>query len=143
MNRGAIMLVEDNSDDVELTLRAFRQHNQQNEIIVARDGAEAQEMLFGHGTQTPVPALILLDVKLPKLSGLEVLKALRDNRRTALVPVVILTSSIEEEDIASAYELGANSYIRKPVDFSEFVTAIQQLGTYWLQTNEPPPGTGR
>jgi DNA-binding response OmpR family regulator len=100
-------------------------------------------MLFGHGTETPVPALILLDLKLPKLSGLEVLKALRDNRRTALVPVVILTSSIEEEDIASAYELGANSYIRKPVDFSEFVTAIQQLGTYWLQTNEPPPGTGR
>jgi two-component system response regulator len=143
MNRGAIMLVEDNNDDVELTLRAFAQQNLPNEIIVARDGAEAEEMLFGHGTETPVPALILLDVKLPKLSGLQVLQALRGNRRTALVPVVILTSSVEEEDVASAYEFGANSYIRKPVEFSEFVTAIQQLGTYWLRMNEPPPGTGR
>ena len=143
MNRGAILLVEDNPDDVELSLRAFRQHNLPNEIIVARDGAEAEEMLFGHGTETPVPALILLDLKLPKLSGLQVLQTLRGNRRTALVPVVILTSSVEEEDIASAYELGANSYIRKPVDFSEFVMSIQQLATYWLMTNEPPPGTGR
>jgi two-component system response regulator len=143
MNRGAIMLVEDNPDDVELTLRAFRQQNLANEIIVARDGAEAEEMLFGHGTQTPVPALILLDLKLTKVSGLQVLKALRNNRRTELVPVVVLTSSVEEEDVASAYEFGANSYIRKPVDFSEFVVAVQQMARYWLQMNEPPPGTGR
>jgi CheY-like chemotaxis protein len=137
MNRGAIMLVEDNPDDVELTLRAFRQQNLGNEIIVARDGAEAEEMLFGHGTQTPVPALIL------QVSGLQVLKAPRNNRRTELVPVVVLTSSVEDEDIASAYEFGANSYIRKPVDFSEFVVAVQQMARYWLQMNEPPPGTGR
>jgi two-component system, response regulator len=144
MNSGIIVLVEDNPDDVELTLRAFRQHNLRNEIVVARDGAEAHELLFSEkAAQAPVPALVLLDLKLPKLNGLEVLQALRDNPRTALVPVVILTSSVEEEDIISAYKLGANSYIRKPVDFTEFVEAIQQLGMYWLLINQPPPGSRR
>jgi DNA-binding response OmpR family regulator len=142
MNRGAILIVEDNPDDVELTRRAFQQHNLSNEIIVARDGAEAEEMLFGNGTETPVPALILLDVKLPKLSGLELLQTLRNNRRTALVPVVILTSSVEEDDVVAAYQSGANSYIRKPVNFSEFVSAIKQVGMYWLLMNQPPPGSG-
>jgi two-component system response regulator len=141
MNRGAIMIVEDNPDDVELTLRAFEQHNLSNEIIVARDGAEAEEMLFGNGAEKPVPALILLDVKLPKLSGLELLQTLRNSRRTALVPVVILTSSVEEDDIVAAYQSGANSYIRKPVNFSEFVSAIKQVGMYWLLMNQPPPGS--
>ena len=144
MNSGIIVLIEDNPDDVELTLRAFRQHNLRNEIVVARDGAEAHELLFSDtAAAAPVPALVLLDLKLPKLNGLEVLQALRDNERTALVPVVILTSSVEEEDVISAYELGANSYIRKPVDFTEFVEAIQQLGMYWLLINQPPPGSRR
>jgi two-component system response regulator len=144
MNSGIIVLIEDNPDDVELTLRAFRQHNLRNEIVVARDGAEANELLFSEqAAEAPVPALVLLDLKLPKLNGLEVLQALRDNPRTALVPVVILTSSVEEEDVVSAYELGANSYIRKPVDFTEFVEAIQQLGMYWLLINQPPPGSRR
>ena len=140
MNTGAILLIEDNPDDVELTLRAFRQHNVTNEIIVARDGAEAQELLFGDDRSIPVPALILLDLKLSKLNGVEVLASLREHALTALVPVVILTSSVEEEDIVSAYQSGANSYIRKPVDFSDFVAAIKQVGTYWLLINQPPPG---
>jgi len=135
-----ILLIEDNPDDVELTLRAFNQHNVTNEIIVARDGAEAEELLFGDGRRIPVPALILLDLKLSKLNGLEVLKSLREHAVTALVPVVILTSSVEEEDIVSAYESGANSYIRKPVDFSDFVSAIKQVGMYWLLINQSPPG---
>jgi DNA-binding response OmpR family regulator len=140
MNNGAILLVEDNPDDVQLTLRAFKQHNLTNEIIVARDGAEAEELLFGEQRKIPVPSLILLDLKLSKLNGLEVLKSLREHTLTALVPVVILTSSVEEEDIISAYESGANSYIRKPVDFSDFVAAIKQVGMYWLLVNQPPPG---
>jgi two-component system, response regulator len=140
MNTGAILLVEDNADDVELTLRAFKQHNLTNEIIVARDGAEAEELLYGEERRIPLPALILLDLKLSKLNGLEILKSLRVHTSTALVPVVILTSSVEEEDIVSAYESGANSYIRKPVDFSDFVAAIKQVGMYWLLINQPPPG---
>jgi two-component system, response regulator len=140
MNTGAILLVEDNPDDVELTLRAFKQHNLTNEIIVARDGAEAEERLYGEERRIPLPALILLDLKLSKLNGLEILKSLREHTSTALVPVVILTSSVEEEDIISAYESGANSYIRKPVDFSDFVAAIKQVGMYWLLINQPPPG---
>jgi two-component system response regulator len=140
MNSGAILLVEDNPDDVELTLRAFKQHNVTNEIIVARDGAEAEALLFGEEKKIPVPALILLDLKLSKLNGLEVLRSLREHPLTALVPVVVLTSSVEEEDIVSAYESGANSYIRKPVDFSDFVAAIKQVGMYWLLINQPPPG---
>jgi two-component system, response regulator len=140
MNTGAILLVEDNPDDVELTLRAFKQHNLTNEIIVARDGAEAEELLYGEERRIPLPSLILLDLKLSKLNGLEILKSLREHTSTALVPVVILTSSVEEEDIVSAYESGANSYIRKPVDFSDFVAAIKQVGMYWLLVNQPPPG---
>jgi two-component system, response regulator len=140
MNTGAILLVEDNPDDVELTLRAFKQHNLTNEIIVARDGAEAEELLYGEEGRIPLPTLILLDLKLSKLNGLEILKSLREHTSTALVPVVILTSSVEEEDIVSAYESGANSYIRKPVDFSDFVAAIKQVGMYWLLVNQPPPG---
>jgi two-component system response regulator len=140
MNTGPILLIEDNPDDVELTLRAFKQYNLTNEIIIARDGAEAEELLFGEERRIPVPALILLDLKLSKLNGLEVLKSLRGHPLSALVPVVVLTSSVEEEDIISAYESGANSYIRKPVDFSDFVAAIKQVGMYWLLINQPPPG---
>lgn len=141
MNEGHILLIEDNPDDVELTLRAFRQKDLQNRIVVARDGAEA--ISFATGDQgRGVPALILLDLKLPKLSGLEVLKALRDDERTALVPVVVLTSSVEEEDLVSAYRLGANSYLRKPVDFDEFLGVVGQLGLYWLILNQQAPGSG-
>ncbi len=132
---GAILLVEDNPDDVDLTLRAFRRNGLRNEVIVARDGIEAENVLFGE-KGVPPPALILLDLKLPNLNGLEVLRAIRENRRTATVPVVVLTSSIEEEDVVAAYRLGANSYIRKPVDFHSFLDVVHQLGMYWLILNE-------
>lgn len=139
-----ILLVEDNPDDVELTLRALRKNHLTNEMVIARDGAEALDYLFGTGAHegrdlNVMPALILLDLKLPKLDGLEVLKRVRADERTRLLPVVILTSSTEERDLVDSYSLGANSYVRKPVDFTEFVEATRQLGLYWLLYNQPPP----
>jgi len=139
MREGPILLVEDNPDDIELTLRAFRRHRLENDVVVARDGVEAEVLLFGE--RQLAPAMILLDLKLPKRGGLEVLKSIREDHRTRLFPVVVLTSSVEEEDLVSAYELGANSYIRKPVNFNKFVDVMQQLGMYWLLLNEPAPGT--
>jgi two-component system, response regulator len=146
MNK-TILLVEDNPDDEELTLRALKQHKILNEVVVARDGAEALDYLLGQGAHgdngpAPLPELILLDLKLPKLNGLEVLQRLRAEPRTRLVPVVVLTSSSEEEDIVSSYERGANSYVRKPVSFSQFTEAVRQLGVYWLLLNEGPPKRG-
>jgi len=143
-----ILLVEDNPDDVMLTLRAFRKNNIANEIIIARDGAEALEYLFGSGAHQErdngaEPEVVLLDLKLPKVDGLEVLRRLRADERTKLLPVVILTSSAEERDIVDSYRLGANSYIRKPVDFTQFTESVQQLGLYWLVLNEPPPRRGK
>ncbi len=132
-----ILLVEDNPDDVELTLRAFRKSNIVNEIIVARDGEMALDMLFGE--KRIVPAVVLLDLKLPKIDGLEVLRRIRESAETLLLPVVILTSSREENDLLDGYRGGANSYIRKPVDFERFIDAVKTLGVYWLILNEPPP----
>ena len=139
-----ILLVEDNSDDVELTLRSLKKHNISNEVVVVRDGAEALEYLFATGSYADrdmsiMPAVILLDLKLPKVDGLEVLRRLRADERTELLPVVILTSSKEERDMINGYKLGANSYVRKPVDFIQFSEAVKQLGLYWLILNEPPP----
>lgn len=132
-----ILLVEDNPDDVELTKRAFKKSNLANDLVVARDGEEALECLHGEGRL--IPALVLLDLKLPKIDGLEVLRRIRADERTKLLPVVILTSSREEGDLIKGYSNGANSYIRKPVDFEKFVEAVQNLGLYWLVLNEPPP----
>ena len=139
---GTILLVEDNPDDEELTIRALARNNILNTVEVARDGADALERIFGTGgdSQPPLPALVLLDLKLPKVGGLEVLRQVRSHDRTRLLPVVILTSSKEEQDLISGYRLGANSYVRKPVDFAKFVDAVRQLGLYWLVLNEPPPG---
>jgi len=139
-----ILLVEDNADDVTLTLRAFKRSHVMNTITVARDGIEALDYLFARGAYesragAPLPTLIILDLKLPKLDGLGVLKALRADKRTRLLPVVILTSSKEEQDLISGYSLGANSYVRKPVDFAEFVEAVKVLGIYWLMMNQSPP----
>jgi two-component system response regulator len=139
-----ILLVEDNPDDVELTLRAFKKNNILNPVIVAKDGVEALEYLFGKGIYAgrnvkELPVVILLDLKLPKIDGLEVLKMVRRDERTKLIPVVILTSSVEEKDVINGYSLGANSYIRKPVEFNQFVKAMRYLGLYWLLFNEPPP----
>lgn len=139
-----ILLVEDNPDDVELTLRALKKNNILNEVVVARDGAEALDYLFGAGAYAGrdmglMPAVILLDLKLPRVDGLEVLERIRSEERTKLLPVVILTSSKEEKDLISGYKLGANSYIRKPVDFNQFIEAVRQLGLYWLILNESPP----
>ena len=138
-----ILLVEDNPDDVELTIRAFRKNNISNEIIVARDGVEALDYLHGRGTHTgrntkDLPVVVLLDLKLPKINGMEVLREIRQDEFLKLVPVVILTSSAEQQDVVEGYKLGANSYIRKPVDFEEFTEAIKFLGLYWLLWNEPP-----
>jgi two-component system, response regulator len=145
MIRKVILLVEDNADDEVLTLRALSRNNIGNEVIVARDGEEALDWLFctgGHQSRDPrqQPALVLLDLKLPKVDGLEVLKRIREHAETRLVPVVILTSSREEQDRLRGYINGANSYIRKPIDFAHFVEAVRQLGLYWLVLNEPPPG---
>ena len=137
-----ILLVEDNPDDEALTRRALAKNNIQNEVLVAHDGAEALDYLFGTGAyagRSIAPEVILLDLKLPKVDGLEVLRRIRADDRTRLLPVVILTSSREERDLISGYGLGANSYIRKPVDFQQFVEAVRQLGLYWLVLNEPPP----
>ncbi|TCJ18475.1 response regulator [Rubrobacter taiwanensis] len=132
-----ILLIEDNPDDELLTLRTLKRSNIANEVIVARDGAEALEYLFGEGVRVR-PELVLLDLKLPRIDGLEVLRRLRADRRTHLLPVVILTSSREQQDIVDGYDLGANSYIRKPVDFDQFSEAVRQLGLYWLVLNEVP-----
>jgi CheY-like chemotaxis protein len=141
-----ILLVEDNPDDEELTLRALQRNNIGNQVVVVRDGQEAIDWLEGTGQHAgrdvnDVPALVLLDLKLPKVDGLEVLRRLRGTPRTAIVPVVILTSSKEDRDRARGYHSGANSYVQKPVDFTEFVDAVRQLGMYWLVLNEPPPSS--
>ena len=136
MTNGPILLVEDNPDDVELTLRAFSANRVGNEVVLAGDGVEALELVFERGLK---PALILLDLKLPRLGGLEVLERLRADERTRLLPTVILTSSSEEEDVVAGYLRGANSYIRKPVDFEQFMDVVRQLGLYWLILNQPPP----
>jgi len=143
-----ILLVEDNPDDIELTLRALKQYNIKNEITVVRDGAEALDYLFATGAYaersvSALPAVVILDLKLPKVDGLEVLQRMRADERIKLTPVVILTSSKEEKDMINGYKLGANSYVRKPVDFTQFVEAARQLGLYWLVINEPPPQTRR
>ena len=137
-----ILLVEDNPDDVELTLKVFRKYNIINQIIVARDGEEALEILFNSRKGVPEeerPDLILLDLKLPKIDGLEVLRQIKSHPRTQPIPVVILTTSKEERDLIKSYQLGVNSYIRKPVNFDNFIEVIRQLGLYWLMLNEPPP----
>lgn len=139
-----ILLVEDNPDDVELTMRALRQHDVRNDVVVARDGVEAVEALFGRPDTDPPraplwPALILLDLKLPRIDGLEVLQRVRADPRTRPLPVVVLTTSSEDRDIVASYSFGANSYVRKPVDFAAFMDAVHQLGVYWLLVNEPPP----
>jgi two-component system response regulator len=139
-----ILLVEDNPDDEALTMRALRKSNIANEVVVARDGAEALDFLFGTGTHPGrdtnlLPQVILLDLKLPKVDGLEVLRRVRADERTAFIPVVVLTSSDEDKDLVSSYMLGANSYVRKPVNFDEFLEATRQLGMYWLVLNEGLP----
>ena len=138
----SILLVEDNPDDEELTVVALKKSHIANEVVVARDGEEALDYLFAtgpHAGSTFIPAVILLDLKLPKIDGLEVLRRLRAHERTRRIPVVILTSSKEQEDVVEGYSLGANSYVRKPVDFDQFLEASRQLGLYWLVLNEPPP----
>jgi len=142
-----ILLVEDNEDDAELTLRALKKNKILNKVVVAKDGVEALDYLFASGSyaerdEGERPTLVLLDLKLPKIDGLEVLRRMRADARTKLLPVVILTSSKEDTDVLSGYSLGANSYIRKPVDFAQFTEAVRQLGLYWLVLNEFPPQSG-
>jgi two-component system response regulator len=144
MSTKTILLVEDNPSDIDLTKRALSKGHILNELVVAEDGQEALDYLFGSGMYADrdsarAPTLILLDLKLPKVDGLEVLRRIRGDSRTKRLPVVILTSSKEDQDIAASYDLGANSYIRKPVDFLQFAEAIENLGLYWLVLNEPPP----
>jgi two-component system, response regulator len=142
MSDKVILLVEDNPKDEVLTLRALRKSNILNKVVVAHDGAEALDYLFGpdaEGMPRPLPQLVLLDLKLPKVDGHEVLRRIRAEPRTQLLPVVILTTSVEDGDRLDGYRLGANSYVRKPVDFSQFVDAVGQLGLYWLVLNEQPP----
>ena len=144
MREKMILLVEDNPDDEALTMRALKQSKLANEIVITRDGNEALEFLFATGKYegrdiTHTPAVVLLDLKLPKLSGLEVLQQLRADPRTRLIPVVVLTSSSEDEDMLRSYELGANSYVRKPVIFGKFADAVSQLGLYWILLNQLPP----
>jgi CheY-like chemotaxis protein len=147
MDTRLILLVEDNPDDEALTLRAFKRNNILNPVVVARDGVEALDYLLATGAYTGrdlqvMPQVILLDLKLPKVDGLEVLRRLRADEHTRLLPVVILTSSKEEQDLLQGYSLGANSYVRKPVDFTQFAEAVRQMGLYWLLLNEPPPLIG-
>jgi two-component system, response regulator len=144
MSSKAILLVEDNPSDIGLTQRALAKNRIANEMVVAQDGQEALDYLFGTGAYagrdvSNMPELVLLDLKLPRVDGLEVLRRIRSDQRTRRIPVVILTTSKEEQDVAQSYDLGANSYIRKPVDFDQFVGSVQQLGLYWLVMNEPPP----
>lgn len=146
-NSKFVLLVEDNPDDVELTLRAFRKYNIINEVVVANDGAEALDFFFGKGKYagrdiSKLPELVLLDLKLPKVDGLEVLQRLRANELTKHLPVVILTSSNEERDLINGYKLGANSYVQKPVEFTQFSQAVGQLGIYWLLLNKSPNNKG-
>jgi two-component system response regulator len=143
MDKGVILLVEDNPDDVDLTLRAFTRSNVTNRVVVARDGVEALDYLLGIGQYAgrnvqDMPVVVMLDLKLPRIGGLEVLKAIRNDERIRLMPVVILTSSSEQKDVVEGYRLGANSYIRKPVDFEQFVEAVKLLGLYWTLWNETP-----
>jgi two-component system response regulator len=141
MNNGPILLVEDNPDDVALTVRALHRNNIHNEIVVAADGQEALDVLLPKdGSGGLRPALTLLDINLPKVSGLDVLRTIRDDPATASIPVVVLTTSDEERDIVDSYRLGANSFVRKPVVFGEFLEAARVLGVYWLLVNRPPPG---
>lgn len=145
MPKKTILLVEDNPDDELLTRMALQENNLLNEIVVAHDGVEALDYLFGRGRYAgrdlnDKPQVVLLDLKLPKLDGLDVLRAIRADDRTKFLPVVILTSSNEEQDLLAGYSFGANSYVRKPVDFHQFSDAVKQLGLYWLLLNEPPPG---
>jgi two-component system response regulator len=144
LKNNVIMLVEDNPDDEARTVRALKKNTIVSEIVIARDGVQALDYLFAEGAHagrdiTGMPQVVLLDLKLPKLDGLGVLRRLRADERTRLLPVVILTSSTEEEDRLKVYDLGANSYVRKPVDFDEFIAAATQLGLYWLVLNEPAP----
>ncbi len=144
MDQATILLIEDNPDDVELTLHAFQKNHMANDVVVASDGAEGLDYLFGTGkyagrdAEEP-PALILLDLQLPRIGGLEVLRKVREDERTKRIPVVILTTSDEEEDIVNGYNGGVNSYLRKPVDFTEFMNAVKQLEMYWMVLNTPPP----
>lgn len=139
-----ILLVEDNQDDIDLTLRAFKKHGMANPVLVAKDGAQALDFLLGDlridgHSSDPLPILTLLDLNLPKVNGIEVLRRIRENPRTKMLSVVVLTSSQEEEDVTASYRLHANSYIRKPVDFNQFVGVIGHLGLYWILINHPPP----
>jgi CheY-like chemotaxis protein len=148
MNSRILLLVEDSPSDIKLTRRALQQSRITNRLVVAEDGVEALDYLFATGAHAgrdvgDLPSLILLDLKLPRVDGMEVLRKIRADERTRRLPVVILTSSQEEQDIIASYDLGANSYIRKPVDFTQFAEAVRQLGLYWLVVNEPPPEAGK
>ncbi len=148
LNHRKILLVEDNPDDVELTMRAFKKNAILNDIVVVRDGAEALDYFFGpkgcaSRGHPNLPAVVLLDLKLPKVDGIEVLRRIRAHEHTKLVPVVILTSSKDQKDVLNGYNLGCNSYVRKPVDFNQFIEAARQLGLYWLMLNELPAESGR
>jgi len=148
MEKEIILLVEDNPDDVDLTLRALKKNNIKNQVVVAKDGVEALDYLHGTGLYAgrnvkELPVVVMLDLKLPKISGLEVLKSIRQGDSTRLIPVVILTSSAEQKDVIEGYQLGANSYIRKPVDFEQFVEAVKILGLYWTLWNERPSSLPR
>lgn len=146
MREKIILLVEDNPKDEALTLRALKKSNIWNRVVVARDGVEALDYLFGcdaDGNANPLPQLILLDLKLPKIDGLELLERIRRDVRTQVLPVVVLTTSTEDKDRMEGYRLGANSYVRKPVDFIQFAEAVGKLGLYWLVLNEPPPAVGQ